>query len=105
MGLMSVAPRDKNDIPQREWTKLQPVLRVGGSGGGEGIDTLALRENGDGPSPPPRRHCVHGRDGGMRRRKWMLSHCSAGGGFCGVQILFIQDGSPVVSRDAWHAAD
>lgn len=25
--------------------------------------------------------------------------------FVKVQILFIQDGSPVASRDAWHAAD
>lgn len=37
--------------------------------------------------------------------KRMLSHCSAGGGFCQVQILFIQDGSLVVSQDARHAAD
>lgn len=35
--------------------------------GGEGIDTLALRENGDGPSPPPRPRdaivCMAGTEG------------------------------------------
>lgn len=53
LGLMSVAPRDKNDRVERESGK--NGSRYSGKGRvREGIDTLALRENSDGPSPPPR---------------------------------------------------